>query len=91
MGVLALEKVGWLHVEKLGQPFNGPKGQVALSSLDCGVVGPMNPEHVAGKGFLGQPSLGTEGAEVEAQDSLKIALHAADTRVLLLIGLHTNE
>jgi hypothetical protein len=90
LAAVGLQQGDGIDVDALGDAFEAFEGEVAFAALYAAHVGAVDAEDV-GECFLAEAAGLAVGAQVTADGSLQVALHAGNGRCLLLSGLQTYE
>ena len=84
------EEVERANAETVGDPLYRLEGEVALASFEAAHIRAVYAQN-SREGLLRQTTLGSESAQVAADGTLQVALHASDPAGALLDGLQTDE
>lgn len=86
---LRRQQVEWVEADCFGVAFDGGQGEVALAAFDAADVGAVHADQL-GESFLGEPFGLAVGAEILADDALKISdCHVPKAHGVLLENLQT--
>ena len=88
---LRRQQVEWVEADCFGVAFDGGQGEVALAAFDAADVGAVHANQL-GESFLGEPFGLAVGAEILADDALKISdCHVPKAHGMLLENLQTYK
>ena len=89
--MLLAEQGQRVYVEHIRDAFHGLEREIPLAALQATHVGTVHAEHVC-EGFLAEPAISPDRAQIAAQGSLQVAFHSkTDSADLLLEGLQTYK
>ena len=88
---LRRQQVEWVEADYFGVAFDGGQGEVALAAFDTADVGAVHADQL-GESFLGEPFGLAVGAEILADDALKISdCHVPKAHGMPLENLQTYK
>ena len=88
---LRRQQVEWVETDCFGVAFDGGQGEVAFAAFDAADVGAVHTDQL-GESFLGEPFGLAVGAEILADDALKVSdCHVPKAHGVLLENLQTYK